>query len=41
MLKSIKGKREDKEVTRLNVDRIFTMEGFGTVITGTLIEGTT
>lgn len=25
---------------RLNVDRVFTVKGFGTVITGTLIEGT-
>lgn len=38
-IENIKGKREDKEVTRLNIDRVFTMEGFGTVITGTLIEG--
>lgn len=27
------------ELCRLPVDRVFTMEGFGTVVTGTLIEG--
>ena len=38
-VKNIEEKKTDKEVTRLNVDRVFTMEGFGTVVTGTLIEG--
>lgn len=32
-------RREEPELFRLPIDRIFTMEGFGTVITGTLIEG--
>ncbi len=34
---------EEKDITeplRLPIDRVFTMSGFGTVITGTLIEGT-
>ena len=29
-----------QEVGRLNVDRVFSVKGFGTVITGTLIDGT-
>lgn len=34
------GKRpEEEELFRLPIDRVFTMEGFGTVITGTLLEG--
>lgn len=33
-------RREDKELFRLPIDRVFTMQGFGTVVTGTLIEGT-
>ena len=32
-------RREEKELFRLPIDRVFTMEGFGTVVTGTLIEG--
>lgn len=32
-------KSGDKELFRLPVDRVFTIDGFGTVITGTLIEG--
>jgi len=32
-------KKEAAGAFRLPVDRIFTMEGFGTVVTGTLIEG--
>lgn len=32
-------RREDKELLRLPVDRVFTIAGFGTVITGTLMEG--
>lgn len=32
-------RREDPELFRLPVDRVFTTEGFGTVITGTLQEG--
>ena len=31
--------QEEKELFRLPIDRVFTMEGFGTVITGTLLEG--
>ena len=37
------GRMEEKNLARpfrLPVDRVFTMEGFGTVVTGTLIEGT-
>lgn len=34
------GKRRDEsELFRLPIDRVFTMEGFGTVVTGTLLEG--
>lgn len=32
-------RREDKELFCLPIDRVFTTEGFGTVITGTLQEG--
>ncbi len=32
-------RRNDKELFRIPIDRVFTMEGFGTVITGTLLEG--
>jgi len=32
-------KSDAKELFRLPVDRVFTIDGFGTVITGTLIEG--
>jgi len=31
--------RDSQAVTRLPVDRVFTMKGFGTVVTGTLISG--
>jgi len=33
-------RREEPELLRIPVDRVFTIDGFGTVITGTLIEGT-
>ena len=33
------GRREEKRLLRLPVDRVFTIDGFGTVITGTLMEG--
>lgn len=33
-------RREEPELLRIPVDRVFTIGGFGTVITGTLIEGT-
>ena len=39
MAKQAGKRREEKELFRLPVDRVFTMEGFGTVVTGTLIEG--
>jgi len=32
-------KHDDAGITRLPIDRVFTMKGFGTVITGTLIAG--
>ncbi len=32
-------RREEKELFRLPVDRVFTMSGFGTVVTGTLMDG--
>lgn len=38
-VRSIGTKRNDAELFRLPIDRVFTMEGFGTVVTGTLIEG--
>ena len=39
MAKQAGKRREEKELFRLPIDRVFTMEGFGTVVTGTLIEG--
>lgn len=42
ILKEVRGigeKREEGELFRLPVDRVFTAEGFGTVVTGTLLEG--
>ena len=32
--------RDSAAVLRLPIDRVFTMKGFGTVVTGTLISGT-
>ena len=32
--------RDPSALTRLPVDRVFTMKGFGTVVTGTLVSGT-
>ena len=32
-------RRSEKELFRLPVDRVFTMQGFGTVVTGTLMDG--
>lgn len=32
-------RREERSLFRLPIDRVFTMEGHGTVITGTLLEG--
>lgn len=32
--------RDSRAIARLPIDRVFTMKGFGTVVTGTLISGT-
>lgn len=32
-------RREEKQLFRLPIDRVFTMSGFGTVVTGTLLDG--
>jgi selenocysteine-specific elongation factor len=32
--------RDSKALARLPIDRVFTMKGFGTVVTGTLVSGT-
>ncbi len=40
MVRNAGQRREDPELFRLPIDRAFIMEGFGTVITGTLQEGT-
>lgn len=39
MVSELGARREEPELFRLPVDRVFTMEGFGTVVTGTLQEG--
>ncbi|NLY09027.1 MAG: selenocysteine-specific translation elongation factor [Tissierellia bacterium] len=39
MALEIEGRRQEPSLTRLPIDRIFVMEGFGTVVTGTLVEG--
>ena len=33
--------RDASAITRLPIDRVFSMKGFGTVVTGTLVSGTT
>lgn len=33
-------RKEDPELLRIPIDRVFTIDGFGTVVTGTLIQGT-
>jgi selenocysteine-specific elongation factor len=38
-VKDVSNRREDPSLLRIPIDRVFTMEGFGTVITGTLMEG--
>lgn len=38
-VKDVGRRRESRELFRLPIDRVFTMEGFGTVVTGTLLEG--
>jgi selenocysteine-specific elongation factor len=32
--------KDGRAITRLPIDRVFTMKGFGTVVTGTLVAGT-
>src|SRR5258708_5505766 len=32
--------KDEKAITQLPIDRVFTMKGFGTVVTGTLVAGT-
>lgn len=39
MVSDLGSRRREQELFRLPVDRVFTTEGFGTVITGTLQEG--
>ena len=39
LVKAVGERNIKKELTRLPIDRVFIMEGFGTVITGTLMEG--
>lgn len=39
MVADLQSRKEEPELFRLYVDRVFTMEGFGTVVTGTLQEG--
>ena len=31
--------RDSRAIARLPIDRVFTMKGFGTVVTGTLVAG--
>lgn len=38
-LEGVKEKNSSRELFRLPADRVFTISGFGTVVTGTLIEG--
>lgn len=38
-VRSVGIRRSEPELFRLPIDRVFTMEGFGTVVTGTLLEG--
>jgi len=37
--KKSKVKREDKGILRLPIDRVFSVKGFGTIITGTVLSG--
>ena len=39
MAETIEGPPTDKSLARLPVDRVFTIAGHGTVVTGTLVEG--
>ena len=36
---SLTSSRDSSAITRLPIDRVFTMKGFGTVVTGTLVAG--
>lgn len=40
MAEKTRSRRIEPELFRIPIDRVFTMDGFGTVITGTLVEGT-
>ena len=31
--------KDENSPSRLNIDRVFSVKGFGTVVTGTLLEG--
>ena len=39
MAETCEDRRTDRELMRMPIDRVFTISGFGTVITGTMIEG--
>ena len=39
MTKDLSTRREDPSLLRIPIDRVFTIGGFGTVVTGTLMEG--
>ena len=39
MLEEVESRRTDPSLLRIPVDRVFIIDGFGTVITGTLMEG--
>jgi len=39
MAKETESRRMEPELFRIPIDRVFTIDGFGTVVTGTLIEG--
>ncbi|NLY70547.1 MAG: selenocysteine-specific translation elongation factor [Clostridiales bacterium] len=39
MLEDVESRRTDPSLLRIPVDRVFIIDGFGTVITGTLMEG--
>jgi selenocysteine-specific elongation factor len=36
---ALQGSQSDNGMPRLNIDRVFTLAGFGTVLTGTLLDG--
>ncbi len=39
MAETCEDRRTDRELMRMPIDRVFTISGFGTVITGTMMEG--